>query len=61
MDVSLSAVAWERPLTGTVSVLPCTVVSSGIRRDSGMVGSSMSRYSVHMVERRMRAKGKERG
>lgn len=61
MDVSLSAVAWERPLTGTVSVLPCTVLSGGIRRDLGMVGSSRSQYSVHMVERGMRAKEKERG
>lgn len=42
MDVSLSAVAWERPLTGTVNVLPCTVLSSGIRTDFGMVGSSRS-------------------
>lgn len=32
LDVSGPAEAWVRPLSGSVSVLPCTVLSSGIRR-----------------------------
>lgn len=48
-----------KALTGTVRLLPCAVLSSGIRR--GMVGSCRSRYSLHMVERGIRAKKKERG
>lgn len=50
-----------RPLTGTVSVLPCTVLSSGIRKGLAMVDSGRSWHSVHMVERGMGDKEKERG
>lgn len=57
----LSAVAWERPLAATVSAFHGAVLSSGVRRDLGMVGSSRSQYSVHMVEGGMRAKEKEKG
>lgn len=61
LEVSLSAEAWERPLTGSVSVLPCTVLSSGIRRGLAVVDSGRSWHSVHMVEGGMGHKEKEGG
>lgn len=32
------AVAWERPLTGAVGVLPCAALSSSTRRAAGGLG-----------------------
>lgn len=61
LDVSLPAEAWERPLTGSLSVLPCTVLSGGIGRGLAMVDSGRSGHSVHMVERGMGDREKERG
>lgn len=61
LDVSLPAEAWERFLTDSLSVLPCTVLSSGTGSGLAMVDSGRSGHSVHMVERGVGDKEKERG
>lgn len=45
----------------TVSVLPCTVLSSGIRKGLALVDSGRSWHSVPMVETGMEDKEKEGG